>query len=77
MKFQNITVSGICNIVIGRKVKWMQATSGSNWHKAVGGNGACTHTEMMEIVQHLKIDRRYRMWIHGDTLNIVRREQTV
>ena len=75
MKFQNIVVSGICNIVINRKQKWVRG--GNEWHKAENIAHTYEHSFMMEIVQHLKADRRYRMWIHGDTLNIVRKEQTV
>ena len=82
MKFENIVVSGIANIVVNRKTKWTQLPS-NVWQRHVPkgeedmfGRGVYTHDQMMEIVQHLKEDRRYRMWIHGDTLNIVRREQT-
>jgi len=31
-----------------------------------------SHDQMMEIVNHLKADRRYRMWVHGNTLNVVK-----
>jgi len=70
MKFENIVVSGIVNIVINRKQKWVQ--NGINWECS---SNSRSHEQMMELLQHLKIDRRYRMWAHGDTLNIVRREQ--
>ena len=70
MKFKDITVSGICNIVIGRKVKWVQ--SGCVWNTVEKGKQV-SHEGMMNIVAHLKEDRRYRMWVHGDTLNIVRK----
>jgi hypothetical protein len=64
MKFEKITVSGITNIVINRKVKWIYSCG--MW------NEKRPHTEMMAIVNHLKADKRYRMWIHGNTLNIVK-----
>lgn len=68
MKFQNITVSGIVNIVINRKTKWVQ--KGAIWETS---KDHCCHEQMMNILTHLKEDRRYRMWVHGDTLNIVRK----
>jgi hypothetical protein len=72
MKFTNIEVSGIEHIVINRKVKWSLITG--SWDN---GNGEIhSDADMMDIVSHLKEDRRYRMWIHADTLNIVRKEMT-
>ena len=79
MKFQNITVTGIVNVVIERRVKWTQLSTGT-WQRQLpecldaGGRGVYTHEQMMSIIAHLKEDRRYRMWVHGDTLNIVRKQ---
>jgi hypothetical protein len=73
MKFKELAVSGINNIVIAHKVKWVW-TDGF-WVRSgapVAGDAIKHHEEMMEIVNRLKADRRYRMWVHWDTLNIVR-----
>lgn len=77
MKFDSVEVSGITNIVIAHKVKWTQLTSGV-WQRQLpealdaGGRGVYTHDQMMEMVNRLKSDRRYRMWVHWDTLNILK-----
>lgn len=84
MKFHNIEVSGIRNITFNRKALWQ--ADGGMWRKVDLTNAPAgvfdiidskTHEEMMKIVNLLKWDRRYRMWIHGDTLNIVRKSVTV
>ena len=82
MRFIDIHVSGIDSIVINREAKWVHLPTGV-WQKQipagaddVGGRGVYTHEQMMEIVEHLKFDRRYRMWIaigEGGSLNIVRK----
>jgi hypothetical protein len=74
MKFENIEVSGIENITFERKTKWTRdgSDNGCVW-KSAGDVEAKTHGEMMFIVNKLKEDHRYRMWVHFDTLNIVRK----
>jgi hypothetical protein len=82
MRFQNIEVSGIEHIVINRTHHW-RLFSADTWAKCLrDGDGfpvslpapqKMPHKEMMRIVNILKKDRRYRMWIHMDTLNIVRK----
>jgi len=69
MKFEKITVSGITRVVIDRKDVWVYGDG--MWVKSIP-TSVKTHTEMMAIVNHLKADKRYRMWIHGNTLNIVK-----
>jgi hypothetical protein len=77
MKFENIVVGGITNIVINREAKWTHLDT-HVWQRQqpeacdAVGRGVYTHDQMMEVVNHLKADRRYRMWVHGNTLNIVR-----
>ena len=79
MRFKDIEINGIINIVIAHKVKWTQLSSGV-WQKQIPdgiiddgfGGGVYTHEQMMEMVNHLKGDRRYRMWVHWDTLNILK-----
>jgi len=86
MKFKEITVSGIVNVVINRKAHWKcVGASGDNepvlWERQIPegkvlGEGAYvlfTDEQMMGVVNRLKVDRRFRMWVHGDTLNIVRK----
>ena len=76
MRFHCIEVSGIRNITFNRKSLWQ--ADGGMWrkcelrklHEPVESR---THDEMMAIVNVLKWDRRYRMWVHEDTLNIVRK----
>jgi hypothetical protein len=74
MKFENIVVGGITNIVINRKAKW--TLSEGMWQRenkaAMMGDALKSHDQMMEVVNHLKADHRYRMWVHGNTLNVVR-----
>lgn len=71
MKFDHIEVNGILNIVINRKVQWT-LNDHEQWHSNTGS--LRTHAEMMRIVNEIKKDRRFRMWIHHDTLNIVRKQ---
>jgi hypothetical protein len=69
MKFKNITVSGITRVVMNHKVVWTQTEKG--WVHSNGHN-ITLHDGMMEVINHLKEDRRYRMWVHGNTLNVVK-----
>lgn len=80
MKFHCIEVSGIRTITFNRKTMWKFSESFNLWEKQqVASFDVCantkTHEEMMAIVNVLKWDRRYRMWIHGDALNIVRKSE--
>lgn len=77
MKFHCIEVSGIMNITFNRKVLWQ--AKGGYWIRSNenGVESSKRHDEMMAIVNILKWDRRYRMWVHGDTLNIVRKKDSV
>ena len=59
MKFENIEVSGITRIVIEHKKVWEAGQLGFT-------------DEIYAIVNKLKTDRRYRMWVHNNTLNVVR-----
>jgi hypothetical protein len=70
MKFKNIEVNGINNIVFNRKTKWRVVPEG--WLAEFEGR-TVTHDSMMFIVNQLKRDPRYRMWIHFDTLNVVKK----
>ena len=88
MKFKDIEVSGIVNIVFNRKSQWVFTDIGDKgkvWrllsNPAQGEipgfpiNGPYRyHGEMMRIINAVKNDPRYRMWVHFDTLNIVRKE---
>lgn len=69
MKFKELVVSGITRIVIERKDIWVYGDG--MWVKSIP-TSVKTHNEMMTIVNHLKADRRYRMWVCGNTLNIVK-----
>lgn len=72
MKFREIEVSGIECIVFNRKHVW-RLIEGELWEeKLLDKTKRLSHKDMMVIVNALKRDRRYRMWIHFDTLNIVR-----
>jgi hypothetical protein len=68
MRFYNIEVSGIKNIVFNKKRMWEKQVDNS-WFESNRGL-ACSHEEMMWIVNRLKYDRKSRMWVHGDALNI-------
>lgn len=75
MKFKDIEVSGIKRIVINHKKVWEYYPS-NTWMVLRPGESTESfrpHNEMMKIVNILKEDRRYRMWVHGDTLNIERK----
>jgi hypothetical protein len=88
MRFENIEVSGIECIVFNRDARWIQE-SPEFWrlYSKLNDEGKCvpldtrvaiSHDQMMVRVNALKKDRRFRMWLHYDTLNIVRKtEKTV
>jgi hypothetical protein len=69
MKFENIEVSGITDVTINRKAHYHK--DGPLWVKNEGR--AVSHNKMMEIINHIKGDNRYRFWIHLNFLNIVRK----
>jgi hypothetical protein len=77
MHFRDVQVSGITKVVFNRKTIWNQMSPGNNWFRPLEPNvmkqTVRCHAEMMGIINLLKADRRYRMWVHGDTLNIVRK----
>ena len=77
MRFNEIEVQGITNIVINKRTQWKRNGITGQWVDCgVGVDGrAKTHVEMMKIVNILKTDRRYRMYIHLDTLNILKKEK--
>ena len=86
MRFHDIEVSGIECIVFNRKDRWIlhdvNPIFGELWQRVASPvdpneqerQPTKTHAEMMKVVNALKKDRRYRMWVHFDTLNIVRKE---
>lgn len=76
MRFNEIEVQGITNIVINKKTYW-KLTENKIWSLQGPNRGRVnyTHEEMMRIVNILKTDRRYRMYIHLDTLNILKKEK--
>ena len=74
MRFSNIEVTGIVNIVFDRKVQWEFEIETSTWCHSKKEK-TMYHEDMMKIVNLLKTDRRYRMWVHLDTLNIVRKNE--
>lgn len=84
MRFRNIEVSGIERIVFNRETEWRLETE-NLWRKVVKGDYPDhmptpeyrTHDNMMAIVNALKKDRRFRMWVHFDTLNILWRDKNV
>jgi hypothetical protein len=74
MRFHDIEVSGITNIVFNRTFVWKKQKSGEypTWVCQMPGEKSidCSHSGMMRIVNMLKDDAGTRMWVHGDTLNI-------
>ena len=72
MKFRNIEVSGIKHIVFNREHKWTFDEKIGDWLCEFEGRRV-THNSMLWIISKLKINSRYRMWIHWDTLNVVRK----
>lgn len=72
MKFKNIEVNGIKHIVFNREHKWTFNESTGDWFEEFNGR-SMTHHSLMWVVGRLKENRRYRMWIHLDTLNVVRK----
>lgn len=62
----------------GGVAAWVRVIPREMQEKCDAGDiGQCLmlHEQMMKIVNALKKDRRYRMWVHFDTLNIVRKER--
>jgi hypothetical protein len=85
MKFPaGIEVSGIRKIVIDRKFCWEREDETFRSHiweafirKTEGGATfhRKSHEAMAKYIQNLLAHKKHRAWVHGDTLNIVRREQ--
>jgi hypothetical protein len=73
MRFRNVEVTGITSIVFDRKVIWNLDKGTSVWYATT--ERFMYHSDMMKIVNLLKRDNRYRMWVHADTLNIVRKSE--
>lgn len=84
MKLRNVELGGIRNIVFNHKTLW--AARGGDWVRVLEGirTGitttslvndcvSITHGDMMYRINLLKNDKRYRMWVYGDTLNVVRK----
>lgn len=79
MKFTRpIEVTGITRIVFDRKRVWDKDTD-EIWTAKNDGSDAIVrmmnHKDMSERIKYVEADSRFRMWIHGDTLNIVRKEE--
>jgi hypothetical protein len=82
MRFKDIEVSGITTIVFNRKRAFAQSMIDKSWIQInkndtifidSGKENHISHEEMMSRVNHAKGDNRFRMWVHNDTLNIIRR----
>mgnify|MGYP001430205152 CR=1 FL=1 len=76
MKFENgIEVSGIERVVIDRKFVWQVREYG--WHLIIPDNaqGKKTFDEMATWIKLMVLNPKYRAWVHGDTINIVRRDR--
>jgi hypothetical protein len=80
MHFKDIYVGGIKTIVINRKATWIKMTSGK-WVRPIPETPDSptpfrTHENMMNIVNHLKGDRRYEFGIDAEcgTLHINRKK---
>lgn len=74
-----IEVSGIETVVFDRKKIWtIDEDEVWNGRTAEGTLvGIMNHKAMCDRIKAVERDSRYRMWIHGDTLNIVRRTPKV
>jgi hypothetical protein len=82
MRFKDIEVSGITTIVFNRKRAFAQSMIDKSWIEvnkndtifidSAGKENRISHEEMMSRVNHAKEDNRFRMWVHNDTLNIIR-----
>lgn len=70
MRFYDIEVSGIKTIVFNKKRLW-EKQADNTWLES-NRSIVCSHEEMVWIIDRLKYDRKSRMWVHGDTLNIER-----
>jgi hypothetical protein len=87
MRFKDIEVSGITTIVFNRKYAFAQSMIDRSWIQvnkndtifigSTGKENRISHEEMMSRVNHAKKDKRFRMWVHNDTLNITRKDEDV
>jgi methyl coenzyme M reductase subunit D len=82
MKFeQGIEVSGIEKVVIDRRFVWKRTKSGPGcrWFLEKGGPDnkvVSIAPEKMEIrIKLMVMSPKRRAWVHGDTINIVRRDR--
>ena len=79
MKLGRIEVSGITRIVINREFVWelreYRGLGEPVWVK-IDGEGAWvfvrTPKEVRDMLDYMLARPEYRMWVHGDTLNIVK-----
>lgn len=78
MKFTRpIEVTGITRVVFDRKKAWNKDAE-DIWTFKTDESGnvyLMNQKAMTDRIKFAEADSRFRMWIHGDTLNIVRKEE--
>lgn len=75
MKFTlPIEVVGIQSVVFDRKKHWKK--DGDSWYLTESDltSTVIPHSEMCKRIKIVEKDPRFRMWVHFDTLNVVRKE---
>ena len=70
----NVEVSGITHVVFYHDTHWLRVINNDNyvWIRTGVHKKAMLHEHMMNIIRRKIGDARYRLWVHGETMNIVR-----
>lgn len=72
MKIGNIEVSGLDQVVINREIFFEREED--NWYNTGKRASVVSCSKMAEMVKHFATVKNYKVWISGNTVNIVRRE---
>jgi len=75
MKFeQGVEVSGLKKVVIDRKTIWRLVDGSAVWELGGNPNAMKSQEKMATMVKLMVLNPKRRAWVHGDTLNIVRKD---
>ena len=72
--FENVEVSGLTHVVFYHDTHWKRMNYKTDyvWLRLGEYKKVMSHEHMLDIIRRKIGDYRYRMWIHGETLNIER-----
>lgn len=72
--FENVEVSGLTHVVFYHDTHWKRMNYKTDyvWLRLGEHKKVMSHEHMLDIIRRKIGDPRYRMWIHGESLNIER-----